>query len=157
MHGERLVKGDRLSLALLVVGPPASGKSCLVSQLVMHTLRWPARDTLVPIAIKVVELERLLLAPRHRATFASAWNWADAYLRATLGRAAPRYRFLRQAMPTPTPTLTLTLNRTLTLTLTLTPNPHPNPNPNPNPNPKPGDDGAARAATAGRDGRGRPR
>ena len=85
----------------------------------MHTLHWPARDALVPIAIKVVDLERLLLAPRHRATFASAWNWADAYLRATLGRAAPRYRFLRQVMPTPTPTLTLTLNRTLTLTLTL--------------------------------------
>ena len=85
----------------------------------MHTLHWPARDALVPIAIKVVDLERLLLAPRHRATFASAWNWADAYLRATLGRAAPRYRFLRQALPTPTPTLTLTLHRTLTLTLTL--------------------------------------
>ena len=51
----------------------------------MHTLRWPARDTLVPIAIKVVELERLLLAPRHRATFASAWNWLGLGLGLGLG------------------------------------------------------------------------
>ena len=51
----------------------------------MHTLRWPARDALVPIAIKVVELERLLLAPRHRATFASAWNWLGLGLGLGLG------------------------------------------------------------------------
>ena len=64
----------------------------------MHTLRWQGSDALVPIAIKVVELERMLLSPQHRATFATSWNWADAYLRATLGRATPRYRFLRQAI-----------------------------------------------------------
>ena len=98
----------------------------------MHTLRWQGSDALVPITIKVVELERLLLAPQHRATFASSWNWADAYLCATLGRAAPRYRFLRQAMMARRALLLIdgmdegglgkrrTLNLTLQLALTLT-------------------------------------
>ena len=109
----------------------------------MHTLRWQGSDALVPIAIKVVELERMLLSPQHRATFATSWNWADAYLRATLGRATPRYRFLRQAMMARRALLLLDgmdeggHGERRILTLTLTPNPNPNPNPNPSPNPSP--------------------
>jgi hypothetical protein len=42
----------------------------------MHTLRWQGGNSLVPLSIKVPELERLLRSPQHRATFASSWTCA---------------------------------------------------------------------------------
>ena len=68
-----------------MTGPPAAGKSCLMSQLVMHALgRAKKGDESVqeseligkflPILVKVQELQRLLLMRDNKAVFASKWN-----------------------------------------------------------------------------------
>ena len=68
--------------ALLTAGP-ATGKTWLVSQVVMHSLG----RALVPVVIKVEQLQMQLT--EHAAAFAAAPNWVDAYLRA---RASPPLR-----------------------------------------------------------------
>ena len=99
---------------VLVTAGPAAGKTCLMSQLVMHVVlrgsydegesfsakasEWtPAPDDLVPILIRVQDLQRKLLANSEGA-FSSSWNWADAYLRVVHGVNSELYRFLRQAL-----------------------------------------------------------
>ena len=52
----------------------------------------------MPVLSQVAELQQELLRPEHKDFFAVKWNWADAFLAATLGEASPRYRFLRQAL-----------------------------------------------------------
>ena len=79
--------------AALLTGPPAAGKTSLMSQVVMHLLMM---RELVPIAIKVQRLQvRLLAAPD---AFASSWNWIDAYLRVEHHEDGPLYLMLRQAL-----------------------------------------------------------
>lgn len=86
------------SCVLLTAGP-AAGKTCLMNQLVMHTLRHDdAEGALVPILIKVQDLQKRLLASVHRALFQQAWNWIDAYLRAIHGSDSEYYQMLRQAL-----------------------------------------------------------
>ena len=63
----------------------------------MHTLKTQTKP-LVPLVIKVMDLQRVLLMEEHKTLFASKWNWADAYVCATLGEASPNYHFLRQAL-----------------------------------------------------------
>ena len=77
--------------AALLTGPPAAGKTSLLSQIVVHSLK----TELVPVLIKVQSLQRRLLDSPE--VFATAWNWVDAFLR--LEYQDPTvYRFLRQAM-----------------------------------------------------------
>jgi hypothetical protein len=95
-HGRRLV-GDaapRLSGCVLLTAEPAAGKSCLMSQLVMQFLpswmrtqplaeenfdvSWePKREELLPIFIRVQDLQKRLLDDEEH--FNSKWNWVDAY------------------------------------------------------------------------------
>ena len=82
--------------SVLLTGPPAAGKTCLTSQLVMHMLQRP--DSLIPVPIKVQQLQRRLLMEEHRSVFGRMWNWVDAYLLITHGAGSERYLFLRQAL-----------------------------------------------------------
>jgi hypothetical protein len=82
--------------SVLLTGPPAAGKTCLTSQLVMHMLQRP--ESLIPVPIKVQQLQRRLLMEEHRSVFGRMWNWVDAYLLITHGAGSERYLFLRQAL-----------------------------------------------------------
>jgi len=75
--------------ALLTAGP-ATGKTWLVSQVVMHSLG----RALVPVVIKVEQLQVQLT--EHAAAFAAAPNWVDAYLQRTC--EPPHYAMLHAAM-----------------------------------------------------------
>ena len=79
--------------AALLTGPPAAGKTTLISQAVVLALD---RAEMVPIVIKVQQLQvRLGEAPD---VFASSWNWVDAYLKLVHAELPSMYRTLRQAM-----------------------------------------------------------
>ena len=52
----------------------------------------------MPILVKVQQLQRKLLMPQARPTFARAWNWVDAYLQSEYGAGTDLHRMLRQAM-----------------------------------------------------------
>ena len=92
-HAERVQGGAcEAPCAALLTAPPAAGKTTLLSQLVALAL---GSGELVPIVIKVQQLQRRLLDDPH--AFAAAWNYVDAYLRLEHGEGAV-YRFLRQAM-----------------------------------------------------------
>ena len=83
----------------LLVAEPAAGKTCLVSQVIMHVLRRAkaAEDHgVVPILLKVQKLRRLI--DENREKFDQAWNWVDAYLQCTHGADSGVYLMLRQAM-----------------------------------------------------------
>ena len=82
---------------LLLTAPPAAGKTCLVSQLVMHILQSKECD-MVPILIKVQELQRHLLSEATRPNFERSWNWVDAFLECVHGAGSDLYRMLRQAL-----------------------------------------------------------
>ena len=113
--------------AILLTAPPAAGKTSFISQLVMHALPPDDEDgsssrpiaaaaasstsvdahaagvaahrlCLVPICIKVMDLQQKLRMREYAPTFAHAWNWVDAYLRVTLGGESERYRALRQVL-----------------------------------------------------------
>ena len=83
-------------LAVLLTAGPASGKTTLLSQLVILALK-DKHTELVPILVKVQVLQRRLLeAPD---AFAGAWNYIDAFLRLELEAShLALYRMLRQAM-----------------------------------------------------------
>jgi hypothetical protein len=96
-HGAQLEGGPTEGpLAALLTAGPASGKTTLLSQVVMVALQ-DERTELVPILVKVQVLQRRLLeAPD---AFAGAWNYTDAYLRLEHEASRPAlYRMLRQAM-----------------------------------------------------------
>jgi hypothetical protein len=96
-HGEQLEGGPTEGpLAALLTAGPASGKTTLLSQVVMIALQ-DERTELVPILVKVQVLQRRLLeAPD---AFAGAWNYIDAFLRLEHEASRPAlYRMLRQAM-----------------------------------------------------------
>ena len=46
--------------------PPAAGKTCLMSQLVVHTLEHEGGGGLVPILVKVQQLQRAMLENLYR-------------------------------------------------------------------------------------------
>ena len=80
--------------ALLTAGP-AAGKTSLLSQVVVHLLNQRDRE-LLPIVVKVQLLQRRLL--EESGTFATAWNWIDAYLCIEHGLGSATYLLLRQAL-----------------------------------------------------------
>lgn len=103
----RRLSGDVPSpTCVLLTAGPAAGKTCLMSQLVMHavpadtqTLEHappPPADAMVPILIRVQDLQKRLLS--HENEFSHAWNWVDAYLRQLHGESSEAYRFLRQVL-----------------------------------------------------------
>ena len=98
LHGthQQRTCGTPVTACVLLTAGPAAGKTCLMSQLVMHTLEQP--NGLVPILIKVQNLQKRLLSDDSRETFASAWNWVDAHLQCVHGVDSEMYRMLRQAM-----------------------------------------------------------
>ena len=53
---------------------------------------------LIPIQIKVMDLQRKLAMDVHEQLFADTWNFVDAYLQLLYGSGSLRYRFLRQAL-----------------------------------------------------------
>ena len=103
-HTRRMAGDASAKACILLTAPPAAGKTCLMSQLVMHTLRElrtpldERHSGLVPIVCKVQHLQKKLLDEAQRPVFARAWNFVDAYLRCVHGEDSPHYRMLRQAM-----------------------------------------------------------
>ena len=53
---------------------------------------------MVPILIKVQELQRHLLNEANRPIFERSWNWVDAFLQCVHGAGSDLYRMLRQAL-----------------------------------------------------------
>jgi hypothetical protein len=83
---------------LLLTAPPAAGKTCLMSQLVMHVVQ-SKECNMVPILIKVQELQRHLLTEANLPIFEQqSWNWVDAFLQCKHGGGSDLYRMLRQAL-----------------------------------------------------------
>ena len=68
---------------VLLTAEPAQGKTCLMSQLVTLIIK-DERNPLVPILVRVHQLQAHLLNVRHRNAasnpFAHAWNFVDAHL-----------------------------------------------------------------------------
>ena len=100
-HSQR-IRGSRpqpTSSCVLLTAGPAAGKTCLLSQLVVHSLDLNGAE-LLPILLKVQELQKLLLSkdPPIVNAFATSWNWIDAYLSIVHGAGSELYRFLRQAL-----------------------------------------------------------
>ena len=62
------------SACFLLSAPPAAGKTCLMSQVVVHALA----SGLVPILVQVEQLQQRLAA--HEAAFDAAPDWIDADL-----------------------------------------------------------------------------
>ena len=63
----------------------------------MHVLRRaersPGNDALIPVVIRVQQLQKRLLSAEHTSLFSSACNWADAHLQITHGADSERYDF----------------------------------------------------------------
>lgn len=97
-HAQRCDKADATERAcMLLTAAPATGKTCLMSQIVVRSLRCETmpHTPLVPILVKVQQLQRLLTGT-DAVVFAHACNWIDAYLRITHGMESDLYRFLWQ-------------------------------------------------------------
>ena len=77
---------------MLLTARPAAGKTTLLNQVIIHCL--DSSTELVPILIKIQLLQTHLLEASD--SFASAWNWVDAYLKRVEEPAV--YRMLRQSM-----------------------------------------------------------
>ena len=81
-------KGDAsFRASLLLTGPPSSGKTCFLSQIVIKLLDGnEALDgNLVPIYIQFHDLQRRLLIEDDQMVFGQAWNWVDAYMQLVYG------------------------------------------------------------------------
>ena len=85
------------NLCVLLTAGPASGKTCLMSQLVTHVLKDDGKGHLVPVVLRVQKLQRMLSNAK-QGFFARSWNWVDAYLQAEYGVTSDQYFMLRQAM-----------------------------------------------------------
>eukprot|EP00966_Prymnesium_polylepis_P181032 4193150-Prymnesium_polylepis.1 len=81
-----------MSAGLLIAAGPASGKTSLMSQLVMHVLRLGG---LVPVVVRLWELSATLQLPQNAARYASGWNHIEVFLQLTLGANSPTYLMLR--------------------------------------------------------------
>ena len=109
VYAERCSGHATQRACILMTGPPAAGKSCLMSQLVMHALGRAKKaeessqeaeliGKFLPILVKVQELQRLLLMKDNKVTFATKWNWVDAYLLCKHGAGSEMYYMMRQMM-----------------------------------------------------------
>eukprot|EP01052_Picozoa_sp_SAG31_P020381 SAG31_NODE_1529_length_8001_cov_13.491268_3_plen_264_part_00 len=89
------VSSDRPCLSFLILGGPACGKTSMASQLTMHAF---TRSELIPINIKVVDLQQKRDVEEHANVFAKSWNWIDAFIQIQYGFGSKRSMFLRQAV-----------------------------------------------------------
>lgn len=80
----------------LLTAGPAAGKSSMMSQLVVKAMAPEVGGALVPILVRVQQLQKRLLEDGD--AFAASWNWVDSFLRLKHGEASSLYRMLRQAM-----------------------------------------------------------
>ena len=94
-HGS-LSRGVERKACVLLTAGPAAGKSSMMSQLVVKALAREGGGALVPILVRVQQLQKRLL--EEEDAFAAAWNWIDAFLRLKHGETSALYRMLRQAM-----------------------------------------------------------
>jgi len=84
--------------AFLVFGPPGSGKSCMVSRIVMDCLErhWDLVPVMFPIADMVKRTDQ---DPEYaEVDTVAAQTWFVNYLRVTLGDDSSRYKMVRQAI-----------------------------------------------------------
>ena len=83
----------------LLLGQPAAGKSTAMRQMMMLNLK---RQDLVPIFVRVADLQRFLEDPECKPRFEAAWNWIDAYLQCVYSSNSngdvQTYAMLRQAL-----------------------------------------------------------
>lgn len=137
LHKQRC-RGDAMAspTCMLLTAGPATGKTALMSQLVMLMVQ--GDSSLVPILVKVQLLQRRLLASPN--VFERSWNWIDAFLR--LEHEDAVYLMLRQV-------------RCSLVTRTTTRG-HAQPPRTPSPAPMAGDGCTAHAHSARRSRRGRP-
>ena len=63
---------------------------------VLQAAREAPGFTLIPVLIRIIDLNHRLKRPESRAVFDQSWNWIDAYLK--LEHPRKLYCFLRQAM-----------------------------------------------------------
>ena len=80
-HGHSLLRPQVMHIV-----PAAAGGGASPSAIPYHSL--------VPILIKVQDLQKRLLSDP--PMFTKAWNWVDAHLRQLHGESSEMYRFLRQ-------------------------------------------------------------
>lgn len=82
---------------MLVDAPVGAGKTCLLQQLAVLAIE---KEALVPIIIRMSDLQQHLANDRHRPRFTSSWNFIDAYLQCLCvnEKWAMVYPMLRQAM-----------------------------------------------------------
>ena len=98
-HSLRCNGDATFKASLMLTGAPASGKSCLLKQIVIHLIDGNERldGNLIPIHIRAHELQsRLLNEDGH--IFGQAWNWIDAYMKIVHGHDSETYSMLRQAL-----------------------------------------------------------
>lgn len=83
---------------IVLTGPPGAGKSCLLQQLAVRS----AQDqSLIPILVRVPDLQQRLSDHAQNSRFARAWNFVDAHLQCLRDESSQwdnLYPFLRQAM-----------------------------------------------------------
>ena len=92
-----LVHQAECRACFLLTAGPAAGKSSMMSQLVVKALaREGDGSGLVPILVRVQQLQTRLLEDED--VFAASWNWVDAFLRLKHGKSSALYHMLRQAM-----------------------------------------------------------
>ena len=66
------------SQSVLLTAGPAAGKTCLISQMIIHSI--DAQTELVPVMIRVQDLQKRLLAKEESVVdlFRTSWNWIGA-------------------------------------------------------------------------------
>ena len=96
LHRARAHAGDmEKPSCVLLTAPPAAGKTCVMSQVVVSLLDC---GELVPILVKVQLLQRRLLKSRESFSSDSSWNWLDTYLLQEHGEHPQLHRMLRGAL-----------------------------------------------------------
>ncbi|CAK0904969.1 unnamed protein product, partial [Prorocentrum cordatum] len=105
---ERLDRGTPSGTpsAFLVLGPPGSGKTCLVHRLIMEVL--DRYTHVVPLLLPVADLVKrssqdpeLCMVDKHHSTDEGAVDrWFDKYLRITFGEDSHRYLMICRAIKT---------------------------------------------------------
>eukprot|EP01047_Picozoa_sp_COSAG01_P098989 COSAG01_NODE_29091_length_645_cov_1.723443_1_plen_144_part_10 len=76
MQAEKRVRGESACTAILVVAGPAAGKTCMTSQMVMQAFQHEKENRgsgLIPIQIKVMDLQRRLAMDELASVFARCW------------------------------------------------------------------------------------
>ena len=81
--------------AALLTAAAATGKTSLLSQVVVHELQ-QREEALVPIVVRVQLLQTYLLDSPDEC--AASWNWVEIYAHKQLGKGSSAHHMLHQAM-----------------------------------------------------------